>query len=447
MINNQYNFKPTGDPEIDSLIEEINELIFHNDIFELKKKIKNVQKNLNSKSLSSDSKQTLVSVLDACLLMTIPLQSESVVIKLLNTAILASYKIQNFDWKEKIDGYIIRIPSLEDRDKVKSRFITALTSNVESVVSGSSQKTIGQWVNEYHTKSRDSKDTSLTFVEISNSSDFNKLNDEIKEILKNLFKLVNYLKLSSERMESDTESISIDLDEPGVYLEYKAGEVDIVDLSDELNSLINKNNVANLLPISDTNSDFNKAPKLQENITSDQLNVIKKSEYDASVTNSSVDARQKLNSNQEFNSRILMPDISLEVAKLINSKINVSLLSNQIQQAISHKNILSSLTYLRFLAENSRLYSLSNDNFFTKLLLAKSQRESNIRISVSLSDDPDHIYQLRSILLLILVDQLNLGESEAAHIASDLIAIARDKGEKIEHVSYFDENDGQYHWL
>lgn len=418
-----------SDYSIEELQKSVEDLIFFNDVVELKKKSREIQKILKSPTLEKGDKRKLEVLLDQCLLMSMQMQTQSTVERLLSQSILLASKIKNLDWHEKMQGFMLRIPVLEERDIAKNKFIAALSSNKEQVSDKTNLKTIGDWISLYNERVRSSEDRSLEFVNLTNMREFSQLDDSIKQTLSELFKLINYLHLSSAKMESDTETVLIDGGIPGEILDYTGGEVSVVKFSDTSSVETKKPN--------DNNSSSRAGDVPKEN---DEAVY---NEESRSVDN---ETRPTVAVSKIGSSRIMMPDINKELRKLSGSHTDRSTFS-QLHQALLQRNAITCLVNLRLLAEQGKLSQILQQASFAQMLVAKYRKNTNKEAEVSFLRSPNELIHFRDFLRLVLVDRLKLSDVDAAHIASELVGIARDKGDTLEHVAYFDESNQSYSWV
>lgn len=144
-------------------------------------------------------------------------------------------------------------------------------------------------------------------------------------------------------------------------------------------------------------------------------------------------------------SRLFNSNIENLLRRLRNQKHDVIVAG--LYQSLLQRQIDGSLATLRYLAETGNLQSLLSANSIVQMLVSKYRRENSNDKAHSLLVGDDIGTHLNTLLYFILVERLQMTKKDAAFAASDLVGIAREKGERIDHVSYFDETDNQYHWL
>jgi hypothetical protein len=146
-------------------------------------------------------------------------------------------------------------------------------------------------------------------------------------------------------------------------------------------------------------------------------------------------------------SRIWMPDVNTQAERFQQQRIDTGLLLNQLHQALLQRNTVVGLASLKVLADRAQVNLLLNDRRLVQLLMAKYRQVGNKDAETSLAKDSITPVHLRNLMKHLLVERLRLSENDGARVASDLIGVAREKGERVEYVSYLDEADEKYYWL
>src|SRR3989338_3970343 len=154
---------------------------------------------------------------------------------LLRSSLKVAYQIPYFNLLEKIKPILYAHGSLPERDKTKQVLRQAMLENGETFRAEATAldtqvpQTIGHWLKHYNVyvngRIGRSIERAQYFIEPLTAS----LSSEQKEIFKHLIEVFDYLKLSSENLESDLEFMSVSI--AGKPYVYRAGELEKVDTS------------------------------------------------------------------------------------------------------------------------------------------------------------------------------------------------------------------------